>query len=152
MVQLKATSTYAPSSPPFRPLPRNGHLGAPDPALAPALAAADAAVAPLWHPALSLDEFRRAWLVAPPAPRDTPREGVDVVTETRLVPMRDGAEREVKIWRAEREGAEEERPAALAMRFHGGGWVVGGHVTEEPENLMLAGLGGVVVVSVDYRT
>lgn len=155
MVHLKPVSTYAPPSPYFRPLPRNGHLGAADPALAPILSAADAAVAPLWHPALSLDEFRRAWLVPPPAPRGTPREGVDVGTETRMVPMRDGVEREVRIWRARtgpsRDG-EEERPGALAMRFHGGGWVVGGHVTEEPGNLMLAGLGGVVVVSVDYRT
>ncbi|KAF6818399.1 lipase esterase [Colletotrichum musicola] len=156
MVHLKPVSTYAPPSPSFRPLPRNGHLGAADPALAPILAAADAAVAPLWHPDLSLEEFRKAWLVAPPAPRDTRREGFDVVTETRMVPMRDGVEREVKIWRGPGseggQGGKEEKPGVLAMRLHGGGWVVGGHVTEEPENLMLAGLGGVVVVSVDYRT
>ncbi|KAF6789085.1 lipase esterase [Colletotrichum sojae] len=155
---LKSFSTYATPSPSFIPLPRNGQLGAADPVLAPILAAADTAVAPLWHPDLSLEEFRSAWLVPPPAPLGTPREGVDVVTETRMVPMRDGVEREVKIWRArtgrseEGEDWKEEKPGVLAMRFHGGGWVVGGHVTEEPENLMLAGLGGVVVVSVDYRT
>ncbi|KAF4810616.1 AB hydrolase superfamily protein [Colletotrichum siamense] len=148
MVHLKSKPDYTPLTPSFRPLPKNGHLAALEPEFAHVLKAADAAVAPFWQPELSLHEFRQAWLSPPPAPKGTPQEGVDVLAETRKIPVRGGAEIEIKIWRSKNAVGK----AVLGMRFHGGGWVVGGHMTEEPENLMLAGLGNVVVVSVDYRT
>ncbi|KAF3808849.1 AB hydrolase superfamily protein B1A11.02 [Colletotrichum gloeosporioides] len=152
MVHLKSKPDYTPLTPSFRPLPKNGHLANLEPEFAHVLKAADAAVAPFWKPELSLHDFRQAWLSPPPAPKGTPQEGVDVLAETRRIPVRDGAEVEIKIWRSKNAAAGADGKAVLGMRFHGGGWVVGGHMTEEPENLMLAGLGNVVVVSVDYRT
>ncbi|KAF9880807.1 hypothetical protein CkaCkLH20_01849 [Colletotrichum karsti] len=149
MVHLKSKPDYTTVSPTFRPLPRNGHLATLAPGFADVLKAADAAVAPFWVPELSLHDFRRLWLSPMPAPAGTPEEGVDVAAETRRIPVHDGAEVEIKIWRSTRDTSDGR--AVLGMRFHGGGWVVGGHVTEEPENRMLAGLGNVVVVSVDYR-
>ncbi|ROT41549.1 esterase/lipase/thioesterase [Sodiomyces alkalinus F11] len=148
MVQLKTKLDYTKVDPSFKPMPKNGWLSTIDPDFAKVKEAADASVAQLWVPELDMAAFKAAWMVAPPAPEGCPVEGVDVATELRKIPMRDGAEIEVKIYKSKTPSAE---TPALAVRFHGGGWVVGGHITEEPENLLLAGKANVVVVSVDYR-
>jgi acetyl esterase/lipase len=75
--------------------------------------------------------------------------GTDVLTSTRLVPVRDGTEIDIKIYRR-RTGCEGEA-AALMFRMHDGGWATGGHDMEEAENLWLAASHDVVLVSVDYR-
>lgn len=73
-------------------------------------------------------------------------EGEDVTTATQQIPVRDGATIEVKTY-----VSRDRKPgSALVMRYHGGGWVVGGHCTEHPENLVIAGRTNSVVVSVDY--
>ncbi|KAL2757944.1 hypothetical protein ACRALDRAFT_1074762 [Sodiomyces alcalophilus JCM 7366] len=148
MVQLKAKPDYTKVDPNFKPLPKNGWLSTIDPEFAKVKDAADAAVAQLWEPGLDMAAFKAAWMSPPPAPEGCPVEGVDVATELRKIPMRDGAEIEIKIYKSKTPSAE---TPALVVRFHGGGWVVGGHTTEEPESLLLAGKANVVVVSVDYR-
>ncbi|KPM35044.1 hypothetical protein AK830_g11522 [Neonectria ditissima] len=131
----------------FKPLPKYGHLSELDPEFAKVKAATDQMVEQIWEPSLSLDDFRKMWLNDSLPPAGCPKEGVDVTTETRRIPMRDGAEVEIKVYTA-----REKKPgSALVMRFHGGGWVVGGHCTEHSENLLIAGRTNSVVVSVDYR-
>ncbi|KAM5352564.1 hypothetical protein ACJ41O_005286 [Fusarium nematophilum] len=147
MVIAKATPEYIPIDPNFKPLPRHGHLSDLDPEFAKIKDATDQMVDQMWEPSLSLASFRKLWQNDQPAPQGCPREGDDVVTETRQIPMRDGALVEVKVYRA-----RDKKPgSALVMRFHGGGWVVGGHCTEHSENLVIAGRTNSVVVSVDYR-
>lgn len=69
------------------------------------------------------------------------------MTETRMIPMRDGEEVEIKVY-----SAKDKKPgSALIMRYHGGGFVVGGHCTEHSESLLVAGKTNAVVVSVHYR-
>ncbi|EGY13576.1 alpha/beta hydrolase fold-3 domain-containing protein [Verticillium dahliae VdLs.17] len=148
MVQLKSKAEYVTLDPNFKPLPKNGHLSTVDPEFAKVKDATDAAVAPMWEPGLDMDAFKAAWMAPPPAPQGCPVEGVDVVTELRTIPVRDGTQIGVKIYQSKRPTTDR---ATLAVRFHGGGWAVGGHSTEEPESLLMAGLGNVVVVSVDYR-
>lgn len=148
MVLLKSKSDYIPSDPGFKPLPKYGHLSKIDPEFAKVRDATDAAVAPMWEPELDMAAFKAAWMTAPPAPEGTPVEGRDVLTETRTFKARDGADVGVKIYKSASPSTDR---AALIVRFHGGGWVVGGHCTEEPESLLLAGLGNAIVVSVDYR-
>jgi acetyl esterase/lipase len=149
MVHLKSKPEYIILSSDFKPLPKHGHLSAIDPEFAKVKDAADAAVAPIWEPSLSMASFKEAWRIAPPAPEDCPVEGVDVLTSLKYCTARDGADIELKVYKSANKDARGD--AALGMRFHGGGWTVGGHMTEEPENLMLAALGNAVVVSVDYR-
>lgn len=148
MVQLKSKAEYTKLDPNFKPLPKNGWLSTIDPEFAKVKDAADASVAQLWNPDFDIAAFKAAWLSPLPAPEGFPVDGVDVVTELRKIPVRDGAEIEIKIYRPKTPSAE---TPALAVRFHGGGWVVGGHVTEENESLLLAGRANVVLVSVDYR-
>lgn len=146
---LKAQPEYMAVDPAFKPLPKNGHLSEIDPEFATMLPAVEDAMAGLW----AFSEwapFRQAWLAPGPLPEGCPEEGRDVVTEVRRVPVRDGAEVEIKVYRRIGGGGGG-GGAVLVLKTHGGGWAIGSHVTEEAENLMLAGKSGVVVVSVDYR-
>ncbi|KAH8903278.1 hypothetical protein BR93DRAFT_198320 [Coniochaeta sp. PMI_546] len=76
-----------------------------------------------------------------------PQEGREVLTSTRLVPVRDGAEIEIRVYQRPNVNPE----AALMFRMHGGGWATGGHGMEEAENFCLAAKHEVVLVSVAYR-
>ena len=147
MVVTKDKSDYNPLDPNFKPLPKYGHLSELDPEFAKVKPATDAMLEQIWQPSLSLEEFRKMWLNDSTPMEGCPEEGVDVLTETRKIPMRDGAEVEIKTYTA-----NDKKPgSALVMRFHGGGWVVGGHCAESSENLLIAGKTNSVVVSVDYR-
>lgn len=147
MVVTKEKAEYVPLDPDFKPLPKYGHLSELDPDFAKLKGPTDAMIEQVWEPSLSLEEFRKMWLNESAPPEGCPKEGVDVETETRKIPMRDGDEVEIKIYRA-----KDKKPgSALAMRYHGGGWVVGGHCTEHSKNLLIAGKTNTVVVSVDYR-
>lgn len=90
-----------------------------------------------------------------------------VVTEFLKFPARDGAEIELKVYRAK----NVQKDAALIVRMHGGGtfilssqgmclpifltvlkgWIVGCHETDGEENARAAETGKIVVASVDYR-
>ncbi|KAF5008831.1 hypothetical protein FDECE_4910 [Fusarium decemcellulare] len=147
MVVTKDAPEYVPIDSNFKPLPKNGHLSELDPEFAQAKPAIDHLMEEWWEPSRSLEEFRQLWQLNQAAPEGCPVEGEDVLTETQQIPMRDGALVEIKIYRA-----KDKKPgSALVMRFHGGGWVVGGHCTEHAENLVIAGKTNSVVVSVDYR-
>ncbi|KAL5090091.1 hypothetical protein Trisim1_004616 [Trichoderma cf. simile WF8] len=147
MVITKKEGEYVPVDPNFRPLPKFGHFSELDPEYAKLRPMLNSMMEGLWQPETSLEDFRKAWLNSPPAPEGCPVEGKDVLTETRMIPTRDGAEIEIKLYTA-----KNKRPgSALVVRYHGGGWVVGGHCTEHSENLMIADWTNSVVVSVDYR-
>lgn len=147
MVITKDKPEYTKFSPDFKPGPKYGHLSELDPDFAPAKPTVDAMVESIWEPSLPLDEFRKMWLNDSAPPPNCPVEGQDVITATRKIPVRDGYEIEIKTYTAK----DKKEGSALMMRYHGGGWVVGGHCTEHSENLVIAGRTNTVVVSVDYR-
>ncbi|KAL6689777.1 esterase [Trichoderma pleuroticola] len=147
MVLTKKEGEYVPVDPDFRPLPKFGHFSELDPEYAKLRPMLNSMMEGLWQPETSLEDFRKEWLNNPSAPEGCPIEGKDVLTETRMIPTRDGAEIEIKLY-----VAKNKRPgSAMVLRYHGGGWVVGGHCTEHSENLMIAGWTNSVVVSLDYR-
>lgn len=147
MVVTKEKSEYVPLDPNFKPLPKNSHYKEIDPIFATFKAPTDALMDQMWDPSSSLETFRKAWLNDSPPPPGCPVEGEDVVTATQQIPMRDGATIEIKTYTA-----KDKKPgSALMVRYHGGGWVVGGHCTEHSESLLIAGKTNTVVVSVDYR-
>ncbi|KAM0472996.1 hypothetical protein ACHAPX_008359 [Trichoderma viride] len=147
MVITKRKSEYVPADPDFKPLPKFGHFSELDPEYAKLRPVMNTMMEDLWQPETSLEDFRKAWLNDTPSPENCPIEGKDVLTETRMIPTRDGAEIEIKLYTA-----KNKRPgSAIVIRYHGGGWVVGGHCTEHPENLMIAAWTNSVVISVDYR-
>ncbi|KAK6214630.1 hypothetical protein LQW54_004138 [Pestalotiopsis sp. IQ-011] len=148
MVNIKTTSDYVVAAPDFKPGPKNGHLSAKDPNFAAIEADFTAATAPMWDPGLPLDKFKESWLSAPPAiPDGCPVPGQDVFLSKMKVPVRDGSEVEIQIYRP----PEPRTDAALVFRMHGGGWTVGGHEIDEAENRYLGALPNAVVVSVLYR-
>lgn len=147
MVVTKDKPEYTKFDADFTPGPKYGHLSTLDSDFAAAKPVIDPMIESIWEPSLSLDEFRKMWLNEGPPPPGCPVEGQDVITATMKIPMRDGYEVEVKTYSPK----EKKEGSVLMMRFHGGGWVVGGHCTEHSESLMIAGRTNTVVVSVDYR-
>lgn len=149
MVTTKKKPEYTVIDPNGKPLPKYGHLSEPDPAFASLKPELDQMMNAVWTPSLSLDKFREVWLTETPVPLSFPQEGRDVVTEVSKIPMRDGHKVSAKIYR--RKERQRSGKSALVMRFHGGGWVVGGHCTEHAESLLIARRTDCVVVSVEYR-
>lgn len=141
--KLKEVPDYVKIDPNFKPKPKNGHYSEIDPTFATMKPAVDAGMAALWN-FTEWKPFREAWLNPGPMPEGCP---TDTVTELKKVPVRDGAEVEIKIYKSPRV----KKDAVLIVKTHGGGWAIGSHVTEEGDNHMVAGNPGVVVVSVDYR-
>lgn len=154
MPVVKDKPDYVTFDPDFKPLPKYGHYSEMDPIFAQAKPMMDKFMDDQWDPQNSLEAFRNFWLKPSNPPEGCPQAGEDVVTETRQIPMRDEAEVEIKIYRAKAKtngDSSSSSPSALVLRFHGGGFVVGGHGTEHPESLFIAGRTNSVVVSVDYR-
>ena len=59
MVHVETKSKYVkPSATPFKPLPKYGHLSQIDPEFAKVKDAADASIAPVWVPSLSMADFK----------------------------------------------------------------------------------------------
>lgn len=146
MVVTKSKAEYTPDHTIFTS-GKNSHLSTLDPGFASLKPTIDPLIEAVWEPSLSLEDFRKLWLNDQTPPPGCPVEGEDVVSETRMIPMRDGHEIEIKIYRKK----GDDRTKALMMRYHGGGWVVGGHCTEKAEDLLIAGRTNTTVVSVDYR-
>jgi acetyl esterase/lipase len=144
---VKEKAEYTPLDPNFKPLPKNSHWAELDPIFANFKSAIDESLDKIWDPNSTIEEFRAAWSANSPSPAGCPVEGEDVVTEKRTIPMRDGVEREICIYRAK----EKKEGSAVVLRCHGGGWVIGGPNTEHPESLMLAGKTNSIVVVIDYR-
>jgi acetyl esterase/lipase len=147
MVVIKSKSDYVITDN-FKPGPKNGHLSEKDPEFVEVEATTVEALAPLWAAEVPLDKFKESWLLAPPAlPEGCPEPGRDVFISKMKVPVRDGTQIEIQIYRP----SEPRTDAALVFRMHGGGWTVGSHEIEEAENRYLGALPNAVVVSVDYR-
>jgi acetyl esterase/lipase len=147
---VKEKSEYTPLDPSYKPTGKNAHYAELDPIFATLKPAIDSGLDAIWNPESSIEEFRAAWSGNSPSPAGCPVEGEDVVTEKRMIPMRDGVEREICIYRA-KEDKEGSGKKAVVLRCHGGGWVIGGPNTEHPESLMLAGKTNSIVVVIDYR-
>jgi acetyl esterase/lipase len=148
MVYIKPKPDYTVLDPNFTPGPKNGHFSVKDPGFAAVEEATEAALKPMWGADIPMDEFKAAWVAGPPAiPEGCPVPGKDVMLSTSMVPVRDGAEVEIKIYEAPTKQAGK----ALVFRMHGGGWTVCNHEAEEAENLYIGSLPNAVVVSVDYR-
>jgi acetyl esterase/lipase len=145
---VKEKSEYTPLDPNYTP-GKNAHYAELDPIFAPLKPVIDAQLDQIWNPESTIDEFRKGWSANSPSPKGCPVEGEDVVTEKRTVKMRDGAEREICIYRSKEDDGKGGK--ALVLRCHGGGWVIGGPNTEHPESLLLAGKTNSVVVVIDYR-
>lgn len=147
MITTKEKSEYTPLDPNYKPTGKNAHWAELDPTFASLKPVIDAGLDTIWNTSETIDEFRKGWSGNSPSPAGCPVEGVDVVTEKRMIPMRDGVEREIVVYRAR----EKKEGSAVVVRCHGGGWVVGGANTEHPESLMLAGKTNTVVVVIDFR-
>lgn len=92
-----------------------------------------------------MDEFKAAWKTFPPALGPDVPSDLDITHQK--VPVRDGAQIEIRVYKAKRVPDN----ALLFFVAHGGGWTVGGHEIEEGMNRSVAGRNNTVVVSVDYR-
>ncbi|EPE08169.1 lipase esterase [Ophiostoma piceae UAMH 11346] len=147
-MKLKTVPDYVPLDPASKGGPKHGHYAELDPHFAAAKAGADAVMASLWA-ADDWHTFRNNWKAEAPLPDGTPRPGTDVVESYRRIPTRDGgAEIEIKIMKSVANKAADN---VCVLRYHGGGWAIGGHGTEAVENLHAASHPNVVLVSVDYR-
>ncbi|KAI1344724.1 esterase [Xylariaceae sp. FL0016] len=152
MVFIKPTPEYTVIPETILPGPRHGHLSTLDPAYAEVAQATEDALRPMWGGDVPMAEFKRGWVEAPPAiPEGCPEPGVDMITEEIKVPVRDGTELEVRIYRPPDGVGKADGESALCFRMHGGGWTVGSHEIEEAENRFLGALPSCVVVSVLYR-
>ena len=149
-MKLKAVPDYVPVDPASKGGPKYGHYAELDPHFAASKADADAVMASLWA-ADDWQTFRNNWKAEAPLPNGTPRPGTDVVESYRQMPTRDGAaEIQLKIMKSAA-NTSTDNDNACVLRFHGGGWAIGGHGTEAAENLHAASHPRVVLVSVDYR-
>lgn len=147
MAPVKPHSIYRPIPADFKPGPRYHHLSELDPAYPPLGKPFEDMMKPMWE--LPLEQYQAAMEADKEgqAPSFAPKVGVDIEIERFKVPVRDGAEVELKVYRSKKV----QKNAALMFKCHGGGWVLGSHEMEEGENRVVAGLPNVVVVSVDYR-
>ncbi|OAL53562.1 lipase esterase family protein [Pyrenochaeta sp. DS3sAY3a] len=99
----------------------------------------------LW--ALPIEEFRKVPYKPAPLSKDAPKPGEHVEISERQIPVRDGTEIGVRIY----------RPLVITnnhvmfFNIHGGGWTVGTPQTEETQNRLIAARNKAIVVSVDYR-
>jgi predicted acyl esterase len=117
MVITKQVSEYVPADPKFEPLPKFGHFSELDPEYAKLRPVMNTMMEGLWQPETSLEDFRKAWLNDSPAPEGCPIEDRDVRTETRMIPTRDGAEIEIKLYMAKNKSPG----SAMVIRYHSGG-------------------------------
>lgn len=127
--------------------PKNGHHSEPHPQYGAVFLPMKEQAAPLWANG-SLEMLKKVFREAPPAiPEGCPEPDRDIKIEYTKAPARDGTLLELKVYKS----VNVQSNAALVFRTHGGGWTIGGHEIEEAENRFIAGLGNVVVISVDYR-
>ncbi|ROT35094.1 hypothetical protein SODALDRAFT_346625 [Sodiomyces alkalinus F11] len=132
----------------FKPGPKHGHYSDMDAEYAKVGPPLAKMMLEGWTKDMPMEQFKAMFLNEdPPVPEDCPQPGKDISLERLKVPMRDGAERELKIYK----NFKAQKNAALVYKMHGGGWTVGSHEIDEAENRYIAGLTNVVVVSIDYR-
>jgi acetyl esterase/lipase len=98
---------------------------------------------------LPREQMRAAFNLPTEPPSNTPKPGEDFETTHQKIPVRDGSEIEVRIYRNLK--VKGNGKSLLVVRFHGGGWQLGGLNTEDTDNRFLMNIPNVVVVSVDYR-
>ncbi|KAI1332941.1 esterase [Xylariaceae sp. FL0255] len=146
MVRINEKPVYFQIPADFKPGPKNGHMSEKHPVYAGAEKQVAEGMKQVW--AGTLEQARSALASMPVAtPERCPEPGKDVLISQKMVPVRDGAKVEIQIYKS----PKVEPDAALVLHFHGGGWTVGGHFSEEAEHRYLGALPNVVAASVDYR-
>ncbi|KAL1889084.1 hypothetical protein Sste5346_009149 [Sporothrix stenoceras] len=146
-IKFRATPKYATLNSDNKGGPKYGHYSELDPVFSSFKDTADAAVASLWgHD--DWDAFRAAWKVPTALPADCPQPGTDVIESYQAIPMRDGAEIEIKVMKSTE---NVNKNNVCVLRMHGGGWSFGWHGSEAVENLHAASHPNVVLVSIDFR-
>lgn len=152
-VWCKEKAEYILPNPDAKPGAKHGHWShrEANKSLEDAEAAAETALAWAWgfDRKITIEEFKQNIVSfsfgTPEGDTSTPDLDISYLS----VPVRDGTKLELKIYR--RKTSSPQKEACLVLRFHGGGWVVGCHETEEPENRILGALPDVVVASLNYR-
>lgn len=129
---------------------RYAYLSEPDPTWVPIKEAVDAQFEQFW--ALPHDEFTKAWKSMPTIlPDGTPQ---DLEVEHKLIPLRDGHECQIRIYRnpaIDEPQLKAGKKAPLVIIYHGGGWLLGSHEVEEGVARWTCKQTSAVVVDVEYR-
>jgi hypothetical protein len=95
--------------------PKYGHLSKIDPSYAPLKENVDKTFAEIWE--LPMDEFRASWRAPPVLPEDIPVPGNQIEITHQKVPVRDGSEVELRVYKAK----NPVKDAVLFLVAHGGG-------------------------------
>ncbi|CAI6094598.1 unnamed protein product [Clonostachys chloroleuca] len=138
----KEKTEYTTADANFQPLPKHGHLSKMTPEFAELKDATDQMFKPMWE----ITDMATLLKVGRTDPGTT-YEDRGIVTEFIQFPASDGTLIELKIYRQ----PKVQENAALILRLHGGGWMVGCHETDGEENAQAAANHNVVVASVNYR-
>ncbi|MDQ2797599.1 MAG: alpha/beta hydrolase, partial [Actinomycetota bacterium] len=93
-------------------------------------------------------DLRKRMLALPGSSLLTGRPDKSVAISDTTMPLDDGTELPLRVYRPSRPGAG---PLPVVLNFHGGGWVSGDPRQTEWWCAAIAAQAGVVVVSVDYR-
>ena len=100
----------------FKPLPKYGHLSELNPGFAPLKDFVDQQTAQLWS--LPIDDFKAGWLAMPlTLSEGCPAVGKDITIDNMKVPVRDGTEVEIRIYKPIKPVPN----ALLNLNIHGGG-------------------------------
>lgn len=95
-----------------------------------------------------MTEFRGNWTTTRGTyPEFVPTEGFDITHQ--MVPIPGGVELEIRIWKPQDAKVGEKLP--LLFVLHGGGFVVGGHDSENGMSRSVCVKNHMLVISVDYR-
>ena len=117
-----------------------------DPEFAPLIPGVNEAFKQIWT-YNDMAEFRGNWTKTRASYADyIPSEGF--TTTHRMIPTSDGSQVEIRVYRPQM-SADEVLP--LLFVLHGGGWVVGGHDSENAMSRAVCVRNNVAVLSVDYR-
>ncbi|KAF2802323.1 uncharacterized protein BDZ99DRAFT_483051 [Mytilinidion resinicola] len=122
------------------------HLSTVNPDFAPLIPGVNAAFKKIWT-YTTMDEFRGNWGGTRASySACVPVDGFSITHE--MIPTRDGTEVELRVWRPE-SNIDEVLP--LLFVCHGGGFVVGGHDSENAMARTVCVRNGMAVISVDFR-
>ncbi|KAL3474488.1 alpha/beta hydrolase fold-domain-containing protein [Aspergillus californicus] len=127
---------------------QSSSLGDVHPDFAPLVAGLNEAFERIWTPD-DVPQLRSNFQSSRALIPGVPLDGFDI--SHRMVPVLDGSEVEVRIYRPTPAGVRTTLNLPLLFVAHGGGWVVGDHESEGAMSRLLCVRNQVVVVSVNYR-
>ncbi|KAI9743680.1 MAG: hypothetical protein M1818_002996 [Claussenomyces sp. TS43310] len=125
---------------------KHASLSEVDPEFAPLIPAVNQAFKEIWT-FDDMTEFRSHWTKTRSTyPEYVPVDGFDLTHQ--MVATSDGTEIEIRVWTPTNAGSGK---LPLLFVLHGGGWVVGGHDSENAMSRSVCVKNQTVVLSVDYR-